>query len=76
VPKQIKPILPKTVTLIDPVSGVAKKVPWVPALKLYSARRKAGLSRVPNTATVERRGRVISGKHSTALQPGDVVRWK
>jgi len=76
VPKQIKPILPKTVTLIDPVNGVAKKVPWVPALTLYSARRKAGLSRVPNTATVERRGRAISGKHGTALQPGDVVRWK
>jgi len=76
VPKQIKPILPRTVTLIDPVSGVAKKVPWVPALTLYSARRKAGLNRVPNTATVERRGRVISGKRGTALQPGDVVRWK
>ena len=76
VPKQIKPILPRTVTLVDPMSGVAKKVPWVPALTLYSARRKAGLNRVPNTATVERRGRVISGKRGTALQPGDVVRWK
>jgi len=62
--------------LIDPVSGVVKRVPWVPALTLYSARRKAGLDRVPNAATVERRGRTISGKRGTALQPGDVVRWK
>jgi hypothetical protein len=76
VPKQTKPTLPKTVTLIDPVSGVAKTVTWVPALTLYSARRKAGLNRVPNTATIDRGGRELTGKRGSTLQPGDVVRWE
>ena len=76
VPKQTKPTMPKTVTLIAPASGVAKTVPWVPALTLYSARRKAGFNRVPNMATIDRGGRELTGKRGSALQPGDVVRWK
>jgi len=76
VPKQAKPTKPKMVTLIDPVSGVTKTVPWVPALTLYSARRKAGFNRVPTTATIDRGGRELVGKRGTTLQPDDVVRWK
>ena len=76
VPKQIKPVLPRTVILIDPVNGTSKTVPWVPALTIYSARRKAGFNRVPATATIDRGGRELPGKRGTTLQPGDVVRWK
>ncbi|MDP7010148.1 MAG: M48 family metallopeptidase [Verrucomicrobiota bacterium] len=74
--KKILPARLKAVMLVDPVNGAAKTISWVPSLTLYSARRKAGFNRVPNVATIERGSKVIPGKRDTALEPGDIVRWK
>lgn len=64
-----------TVVLFDPKNGQRKIVKWKPGLTLYSARRSAGISSAAE-ATIQRAGKSLSGRTATALEPGDVIRWK
>jgi len=84
---KIKQLLPKArseyanrrvqvVTLITAGDGSERRVPWKRGITLYSARRTAGLTRVAGKPLVERDGKTYTGKPTSVLLPGDVVRWK
>lgn len=63
------------VFLVNPDNQKRQQIPWKPGLTLYSARRSAGIGSAAE-ATIERAGKTLVGRTATALQPGDVVRWK
>ncbi len=70
-PKEIS----KTITLIHPKTGERKIIPWKSGMTIYTARRKAGI-RPTGLPQLTRAGKLRPANPATALQPGDVIRWK